>query len=63
MRLRIAARRGSPPGEPRLVGLLYVAPALIAFLIFGILPFLQTVQISTWKWKGIGEPVDVGLDN
>ncbi len=59
----MAARGGSPPGEPRLVGLLYVAPALIAFLIFGILPFLQTVQISTWKWKGIGEPVDVGLDN
>jgi raffinose/stachyose/melibiose transport system permease protein len=38
-------------------------PSLIAFLIFGILPFLQTVQISTWQWKGIGEPVDVGLDN
>lgn len=59
----MAARGGSPPGEPRLVGLLYVGPALIAFLIFGILPFLQTVQISTWKWKGIGAPVDVGLDN
>jgi raffinose/stachyose/melibiose transport system permease protein len=60
---RIAARRRSPPGEPRLVGLLYVAPALALFLIFGIWPFLQTIQISTWKWRGIGEPTDVGLDN
>lgn len=58
-----AARRRSPPGEPRLVGLLYVAPALIAFLVFGIWPFLQTVQISTWRWKGVGEPVEVGLHN
>lgn len=60
---RIAARRRSPPGEPRLVGLLYVAPALALFLVFGIWPFLQTIQISTWKWRGIGEPTDVGLDN
>jgi raffinose/stachyose/melibiose transport system permease protein len=62
MRMTTARRRG-PPGEPRLVGLLYVAPALIAFLIFGILPFLQTLRISTWRWRGIGEPEDVGLDN
>ena len=60
---RIAARRRPPPGEPRLVGLLYVAPALLFFLVFGIWPFLQTIQISTWKWRGIGEPTDVGLDN
>jgi raffinose/stachyose/melibiose transport system permease protein len=62
MRMTTARRRG-PPGEPRLVGLLYVAPALIAFVIFGILPFLQTLRISTWRWRGIGEPEDVGLDN
>jgi raffinose/stachyose/melibiose transport system permease protein len=63
MTFRGAARRRSPPGEPRLVGLLYVAPALIAFLVFGIWPFLQTIQISTWQWRGIGEPTEVGLAN
>lgn len=63
MRRSVAARRRPPPGEPRLVGLLYVAPALLAFLVFGIWPFLMTVQMSTWKWRGIGEPTDVGLDN
>lgn len=57
------ARRRSPPGEPRLVGYLYVAPALILYAIFGIYPFLQTIQISFTSWKGIGEPKPVGLDN
>jgi raffinose/stachyose/melibiose transport system permease protein len=61
--IRSAARRRSPPGEPRLVGLLYVAPAFLAFLVFGVWPFLQTALISTWRWKGVGEPVGVGLDN
>ncbi len=57
------ARRRSPPGEPRLIGYLYVAPALILFLIFGIYPFIQTIGISLTKWRGIGEPQPVGLDN
>ncbi len=57
------ARRRSPPGEPRLIGYLYVAPALILFLIFGVYPFIQTIGISLTKWRGIGEPQPVGLDN
>lgn len=57
------ARRRSPPGEPRLVGYLYVAPALIFFLVFGIYPFVQTIGISFTKWRGVGEQVPVGLDN
>jgi raffinose/stachyose/melibiose transport system permease protein len=60
---RTVARRASPPGEPRLIGYLYVAPALILYAIFGIYPFLQTIQISLTSWKGIGEPKPVGLDN
>lgn len=63
IRMRGAVRRGSPPGEPRLVGFLYVLPALAAFVVFGIWPFLQTILFSTWKWKGVGEPTPVGLDN
>jgi raffinose/stachyose/melibiose transport system permease protein len=60
---RFTARQGSPPGEPRLVGYLYVAPALAFFLFFGIWPFIQTVQISFTKWRGVGEAEQVGLDN
>ena len=60
---RFTAHRGAPPGEPRLVGYLYVAPALLFFLIFGIWPFIQTIGISLTKWKGVGESKWVGLDN
>ena len=60
---RLTARSGGPPGEPRLIGYLYVAPALIAFLVFGIWPFIQTIGISLTEWRGIGEAEPVGLDN
>ncbi len=58
-----SVRRGSAPGEPRFVGLLYVAPALAFFAVFGIWPFIQTILISFTRWKGIGAQVPVGLDN
>ncbi len=60
---RSVARRRSPPGEPRLIGYLYVAPAFVFFLIFGIYPFIQTIGISLTEWRGIGEQKPVGLDN
>jgi len=58
-----SARQGTAPGEPRFVGLLYAAPALAFFAVFGIWPFVQTVLISLTRWKGIGAQVPVGLDN
>jgi raffinose/stachyose/melibiose transport system permease protein len=60
---RFAARRRSPPGEPRLVGYLYVLPAFAFFAIFAIVPFLQTIDISFSEWRGIGPREPVGLDN
>jgi len=60
---RLTARSGGPPGEPRLVGYLYVAPAFVAFLLFGIWPFIQTIGISLTEWRGVGEAEWVGLDN
>ena len=62
-RLIPSARPGTAPGEPRWVGLLYAAPALALFAVFGIWPFIQTVLISFTRWKGIGAQVPVGLDN
>ena len=61
--LRNAARRRSPPGEPRLIGYLYVLPAFAFFAIFAIVPFLQTIDISFTEWRGVGPPEPVGLDN
>jgi raffinose/stachyose/melibiose transport system permease protein len=61
--LLTSARQGTAPGEPRFVGLLYVAPALAFFAVFGIWPFVQTVLISFTRWRGIGAQVPVGLDN
>ena len=61
--LRSVARRRSPPGEPRLVGYLYVLPAFAFFAIFGIVPFIQTIGISFTEWRGVGEQEPVGLDN
>lgn len=62
-RLIPSARQGAAPGEPRFVGLLYVAPALAFFAVFGIWPFVQTVLISFTRWRGIGAQVPIGLDN
>lgn len=62
-RFLTSARHGSAPGEPRFVGLLYVAPALAFFAVFGIWPFIQTILISFTRWRGIGAQVPVGLDN
>jgi raffinose/stachyose/melibiose transport system permease protein len=53
----------SRPGEPRLVGYLYVLPAFAFFALFGIYPFLQTIGISFTRWRGIGEQEPVGLAN
>ena len=33
------------------------------YAIFVLLPLAQSLQGSTWKWNGLGEPVFVGLDN
>jgi raffinose/stachyose/melibiose transport system permease protein len=43
---------------------LFLAPALVVFLVFVIYPILQSVYYSTFNWKGFGPAVDfIGLDN
>jgi raffinose/stachyose/melibiose transport system permease protein len=51
------------PGEPRNVGYLYVAPALIVFAVFVLGPFLHSLYLSLFSWDGIGPSEYVGLDN
>jgi len=44
--------------------ILFLAPALILFLIFVIYPILQSVYYSLFNWKGLGPAVDfAGLSN
>jgi len=47
------SRRGAPPGEPRLVGYLYIAPALIVFALFFLVPLGHGVWLSFFEWDGL----------
>lgn len=58
-----SARRSRAPGEPRLVGYAYVAPALLVFGLFLLAPLAYAVQLSFFEWDGLGLGTWVGLDN
>lgn len=60
---RRKGRRSGPPGEPRLVAYLYVAPALLVFAAFMLAPLAYAVQLSFFEWDGLGLGTWVGLDN
>lgn len=49
--------------QRKLAPLLFVAPALIMFAVFVILPVMQSLWLSLQDWDGIGESRFVGLDN
>jgi len=64
-----AAREGSPgdrpPGEPRLVGYLYILPAFVVFACFVLYPLGEALWFSLWEWNGLpNSPATwVGVDN
>ncbi|MFG1912367.1 carbohydrate ABC transporter permease [Kribbella sp. NPDC048928] len=47
----------------RWIGLLYLSPALILYAAIILVPLLQTVNYSFYKWDGVSEPTWVGLRN
>jgi raffinose/stachyose/melibiose transport system permease protein len=53
----------APPGEPRRVGYLYLAPALAAFCAFVLAPFGHAFWLSLFEWDGVTLGTWVGLDN
>jgi raffinose/stachyose/melibiose transport system permease protein len=55
--------RGAPPGEPRRVGFLYIAPALIVYTAFLLYPLARAVQLSFYEWDGLSLGTWVGLRN
>lgn len=63
-----STRPSRPPGSrrsraARLGPLVYVAPALVVYLLFAVLPALNTVYLSFLDWDGVSPSRWVGLGN
>ncbi len=52
-----------PPGEPRLVGYLYLLPAFAVFAAFVLYPLFNAARISFYKWDGLTVGTWVGFSN
>lgn len=46
-----------------LVALLFIAPALVVYLLYVVYPIFQSFLYSLRDWSGIGEGTFIGLDN
>jgi len=55
---RRRSRPGSSPGEARNIGYLFVAPALVLYGLFVLVPFVHTIYLSFFTWDGIGRVRD-----
>jgi raffinose/stachyose/melibiose transport system permease protein len=55
--------REVPPGEPRRIGYLYLAPGLARFAAFVLAPLGHSFWLSLFEWDGITAGTWVGLDN
>lgn len=47
----------------KVVPYLYIAPNMILFLVFMIIPLFMTGYYSLVKWSGMGKPKFIGLEN
>lgn len=45
------------------IGWMFVAPALVMYAVFVLLPLVLSIQYSFFRWDGIGPMTWVGLDN
>jgi raffinose/stachyose/melibiose transport system permease protein len=52
-----------PPGEPRSIGYLYLAPAFLVFAGFVLAPLLHAAWLSLFQWDGLTPGTWVGLHN
>jgi raffinose/stachyose/melibiose transport system permease protein len=63
---RAAWRRGAPerlPGQARRIGYLYIAPAFLLYAAFNLVPLVQGINVSLYRWDGITPGTWVGLRN
>jgi raffinose/stachyose/melibiose transport system permease protein len=63
LRLAGAGPGDRPPGEPRLVGYLYLLPAFAVFFCFVLLPLTHAAYLSLWHWDGLTVATWAGLSN
>lgn len=62
--VRTARRTRRPAASrPSWSSLLYVAPALAFFVVFVVVPIVQSVRISFYDWDGISVATPAGLSN
>jgi raffinose/stachyose/melibiose transport system permease protein len=52
-----------PPGEPRLVGYLYLLPAFVFFAAFVLVPLAHAAWLSLYHWDGLTVGTWAGLAN
>ncbi len=57
------AKRERLPGEPRKIAYLYLAPALLIYAAFNLVPLVQGFNVSFYNWDGITKGTWVGLAN
>jgi raffinose/stachyose/melibiose transport system permease protein len=63
LRLAGAGSGDRPPGEPRLVGYLYLLPAFAVFFCFVLLPLTHAAYLSLWHWDGLTVATWAGFSN
>jgi raffinose/stachyose/melibiose transport system permease protein len=63
LRLAGAGPGDRPPGEPRLVGYLYLLPAFAVFFCFVLLPLTHAAYLSLWNWDGLTVATWAGFSN
>jgi multiple sugar transport system permease protein len=62
--LKVTARRGSLKAQERRTGFLLLVPALLAFIAIILLPFLQSLKLSFYKYTiDMERPAFIGLGN
>jgi raffinose/stachyose/melibiose transport system permease protein len=54
---------GRAPGEPHLVAWLFLLPGTLAYIVFTLIPVIQTVRLSFYDWDGITSKTWAGLGN
>lgn len=59
----VAAPRRRKPGEPRLIGFVYILPAFALYALFVLLPAIDGAWISFFHWDGISLATWAGIDN
>jgi raffinose/stachyose/melibiose transport system permease protein len=58
-----APRSDRRPGEPRGIGLIYLAPAFVLYAAFTLVPLVHAFDLSFFQWDGITKGTFVGLEN